>query len=93
MHQKCGNCGTKFKYKSILKSFWLREWSGEKIIKCEDCETEHEISNYVILFLLFALPLFFILIPYKRLIMIVLYIISFFLLMPLLFKFKMTKKD
>ncbi|MCQ1529925.1 TIGR04104 family putative zinc finger protein [Lutispora saccharofermentans] len=98
MRQKCGKCGTKFRYRSIQKAFWSGEWSGERLFKCESCETEHRLTNYRILYLIFALPLFLIWIPYSNargigFIMVILYILSFILLMPFIFKLKMTKAD
>lgn len=98
MHQRCGKCHTKFRYKSIQKEFLWGEWSGEKSFKCENCETEHVLSNYKILFLMFALPLFFIWIPYvnpsgKGFIIVTIYILIFILIVPFIFRFKVLKKD
>ena len=45
--QKCDNCGTKFEYKSLLKSLWT-----DKTADCRKCGASHEIR----LFSRFAIP-------------------------------------
>ncbi|MDY0236345.1 MAG: hypothetical protein RBR71_09965 [Gudongella sp.] len=40
--QKCKNCGTKFKYKDLLKSVLPAE-AG--YIKCRNCGTSHQITR------------------------------------------------
>ncbi|WP_422484933.1 TIGR04104 family putative zinc finger protein [Gudongella sp. DL1XJH-153] len=55
--QKCINCGTQFRYKSIQKSIW----SGYKDIICFNCGAIHEFRTIfrISVSVLIILPVFF----------------------------------
>lgn len=55
--QKCINCGTQFRYKSIQKSIW----SGYKSIICFNCGAIHDFRFIyrLLVSVLIALPIFF----------------------------------
>jgi CXXC-20-CXXC protein len=56
--QKCENCGTGFKYKSLLKSFWF----GKGYVDCTNCGSQHSqigISRVVFYVIIAILPIIF----------------------------------
>ena len=58
--QECENCGTKFNYMDLQKSFW----SGYKRITCRNCGARHfwKMSYRIILPTIMGLPLIYLLI-------------------------------
>ena len=50
--QKCENCGTKFNYIDLQKSFWI--WKGH--VECRNCGTLHsQIGITRVMFLILAI--------------------------------------
>ena len=92
--QRCENCGTEYRYKTLSKTFW----SGKPLI-CGNCGTEHILRNiyYTGISILCALPIFFswmIRFSSNRLVgitIIFVYIITVVLLVPYLVKYDMNK--
>lgn len=95
--QKCKNCGTEFKYMSLLRSFWF----GKGYVECRNCGTLHSqigVTRVAVYILIGVLPMIFkesivrLLSPNIILILLLyfVYAVLIIVLIPYIIRYKLT---